>query len=690
MKNIINKVMSMTLVCSFCMGTLSFAESVSVKYSGTAEPDSMVSLMVVDKDADVANLSPDDLYVTDIQKADANGNFSKTIKFDESAIDAQGKLADYKVLSNIELEEQLLGEIYSFANFTVKPVEENGVLYVPIEETLDLIGGETVSYTYNEETRTYTGDANNGEFIIIMGEDTVEVDWVDVELPGVLKEINGINMMPAYAIKYLLKTGDVQYTSGSSMLRLSDGIKEKADEWYYDIADVVDQLPTPTKTIISPSHYLTESYRAGIYPKDTPNVTDTVVSVEIDGQSYRARQIDSNPNEYGEITSIQSHAWTNGEGLNKGEIGLLSFKARATKITDESGAANVNVMFENASTWNKAVSEQIPILGYWQQFYLPVYNAYHDMPGSYGSKFQICVGGKPMTIQIADLSIVSFGVNDEIKNLLMPEREGYKGIEDDHVWRQEAWNRIEKYRKEDISVEVVDAGGNPVKNASIGIKMTENEFMFGAALCESETLDGYLDLNTLRGQTLDGFMDKDMNTGVVADMLKAAGVVNTDASSGIKMVNEYLSRGKRTRGHTLYWDKESLMPFNRSKEMTYQEIYKQTMDYVRPLVYTMKGSLTQWDVLNEPHDSQDIRGRYHTTRLYTDLFKEVKKIDPEVKLYVNETGMEGKPSKSTQDRIPQFLNIVKQMQTEGAQIDGIGIQAHCTSYYYPQGFYHQL
>ena len=38
--------------------------------------------------------------------------------------------------------------------------------------------------------------------------------------------------------------------------------------------------------------------------------------------------------------------------------------------------------------------------------------------------------------------------------MLMPERDGYKGIEDDAVWRQEAKNRIEKYRKEDILIEV--------------------------------------------------------------------------------------------------------------------------------------------------------------------------------------------------------------------------------------------
>ena len=116
-----------------------------------------------------------------------------------------------------------------------------------------------------------------------MGEDTIEVDWVDIELPGILKEINGTNMMPAYAIKYLLKTDDIEYTSGNTYFGTGEGVKAKNEEWYYDIADVVDRLPEPTEIIMTPSWYISECYRAGIYPAGTPNVTDTVVRVEIDG-----------------------------------------------------------------------------------------------------------------------------------------------------------------------------------------------------------------------------------------------------------------------------------------------------------------------------------------------------------------------------------------------------------------------
>ena len=101
-------------------------------------------------------------------------------------------------------------------------------------------------------------------------------------------------------------------------------------------------------------------------------------------------------------------AWSVLNDFNKGEIGLLSFKARATEITDESGAANVRIMFEHATNWNKAVNEQVPITGEWKQYYFPVFNAYNDLPADWGSRFIFGVGGKSMTIQVAYFSIVSF------------------------------------------------------------------------------------------------------------------------------------------------------------------------------------------------------------------------------------------------------------------------------------------
>ncbi len=699
--------MSIILICSFFADTAAFAESVSVRYSGTAEPNSLVSLMVVDSDTDADALAAEDIHTTDILTTDENGNFEKTVDFDDAEIDdLTNKITNYKVMSNAaEINEEILGNRYGFASFTVSPVEENGVLYVPIEETLDLIGGETVSYTYNEDNKTYTGKANNGEFIIVMGEDTVEVDWVDIELPGILKEIGGTNMMPAYAIKYLLKTGDVVFTSGSKAFSLTEGVKEAGYDWDSNVlASKIDQLvDTDTRVVIDSSTDYGSIYSHD-WRQDGSTIHRTADASEW-GDVYTIENIPDNGATGGyELAIVIGSSGDREIVFENDHIGVFHFKARTVYTNDESGSALFQLALQRRAEGDSAIMQYSTALAEqtgvpydandgeqkWKDYYFLVDSGTTELVD--GSWIKIVPIGKAAKFEMCDIQLWDFGAradcDDKIE--LMKPMDGYKGIEDDHVWRQEAWNRIEKYRKEDISVEVVDASGNPVSGANIAVNMTENEFMFGAAISENEVLDEYLDLETTRGQMLDGFMNNDMNTGVAADNLKAGGIVSTDAAAGIEMINEFISRGKRVRGHAVFWDGESLMPFDRAKQMTYQELYKRTMDYVRPLAYTFKGRLSHWDVLNEPHDSNYIRTTFNTTRLYTDIFKEVKKIDPDVKLYVNETGMEGRPHKGYEDRVPNFLNIVKQMQAQGAPIDGIGIQAHCTKYNYPQGFYHQL
>ncbi len=512
-------------------------------------------------------------------------------------------------------------------------------------------------------------------------------------------------MMPAYAIKYILKTGDVQYSDGNEYFSLSEGVKEKGFDWDADhIGGKIDQLiDSNTRVVIDTAKGLGK-VAAYDWRQDATYI-NTIPNGSEWGNSYTIEHTpDIGATGGHELAIIMNSSNDDDILLKNDHIGLFHFKARAVYTTDESGSASFQLALQRRAqgdnailTYSTALSTQLSIplesgtsTQEWKDYYFVADAGSTELLA--GSWIKFVPVGKAAKFEVTDIQLYDFGLRKDCQDKieLMKPKPGYKGIEEDHVWRQEAWNRIEKYRKEDIEIEVVDGSGQPVKDASVAVKMTENEFMYGAAISESEVVDDYIDLNTVRGQKLDNFMDNDINTGVAADRLKAHGIIMTDAKAGINMINEFISRGKRTRGHAILWDGESLMPFNRTNQMTYQEIYKNYIDYTRAISHTFAGKLDQWDVVNEAYASNDIRTKYNTTRLYTDVFKEVKKIDPFVKIYINETGMEGRPHKGYNDMVPSYLNLVKQMKTEGAPIEGIGIQAHCTNYYYPQGFYHQI
>ncbi len=138
MKNICKRILSIGVSGAMLLGTVSaFAENVTVEYSGSVYPGELVGFMITSADADSKNPDRDDIHTTDIIKADENGNFYKSVTFDDAEIDAQtGEVTNYKVVSSADVTANVLSDIYRFGSFTVTPVVENGVLYVPMKKHL--------------------------------------------------------------------------------------------------------------------------------------------------------------------------------------------------------------------------------------------------------------------------------------------------------------------------------------------------------------------------------------------------------------------------------------------------------------------------------------------------------------------------------------------------------------------------
>lgn len=648
------------------------ADSVTLVYRGTANPGELISFLITDTDADYSNMTAENIIKTEVVEAGADGSFVWQTELSDAVLDENGLIINYKLKSNYPGFDINSG-IATYRVTIPGAIVYDDVVYVPIKKTLDELD---IEYTYDLSALTYAGKSVSGEVILTVGEYTAEIDWVDVELPAPIMQIGGMDMMPMYILEDMAKTTSLSYDKETSTVT-AECLRNENSQGEFDIKSILDTLPDGEEFLTQSELCMNIKGADGLqYLTITQAANNTLV-------------LETNFNEFGEIQDrIQAIKRIYGKTFNKGEVGLVSFKARATKIEDESGNAMATVVFENEDTWEKALNEQINIhSGDWQEFYLPVYNPYTDITA--GSRFIFDVGGrKPQTIEIKDLLFVNYGTSVDIETLRPSDSQPYKGMEEDHIWRKEAYRRIEKYRKEDMVITATDAQGNPVEGAIIDINMTDNEFMFGVALCDNEVVD--LDTSTKGGRILDSLIDNDFNTGVCGLEMKMGYVLDDGGVDGIRSANEFFSRGKRMRGHALYWDEEGEAGLDDFENLTYDEIYRRVMDHIRPTVYAYKGRLEHWDVINEPYDSHHTRVNFDTTRLYSDMFKEVKKIDPDVKVFVNETGIEGKADKNSIDRIPGFLDIVKRIQKEGAQVDGIGIQAHCQSYLYPQGFYHQL
>lgn len=559
-------------------------------------------------------------------------------------------------------------------------VIENSTVYVPLIETFFKLG---VYMEWNDELGCYYGQGNNGEIRVKMDEMTVDIDWVDVELPAPTKEINGVAMVPLYIVEDAVKTETPVYDEATNSIYIK--FPDITDEPYkkFSIESIEHSLPAGDELF----------KEEWLYNMDPATNSDYIVykTVDVEGMPFnKAASLEtlalpgnSVPTS---IYSIQLHKVVDTGDFLSGEVGLMTFWARATKITDESGKARFRLTYEiMGGAWNKAQNLTVSVGTEWKKYYLPIYSGNYNLYSG-GSHICFAVGAKPQTIEIADVHMRNFHNEVDYSTLNPAGGSDYKGIEENALWRKEAYRRIEKYRKNDMVVRVMDENGNPVPNAEIKADLTDNEFMYGLSLTYLEYVNLNVDDSTI-ARTRDYVLKNLTNTALDGGELKET---TSDFRKSIQYVNALYEYGKRQRGHCLTWNAVKIRQMEKYPDVTYEEMYDYLMRYITEEIWLFKGVMTQWDVLNEPVDSADMRVTYGT-QMFSDAFKLAKALDPKAKLYVNETGMEGHQSRDENMRADSLLRIITPMrENERAPIDGIGVQGHCVNYYYPQGFYQEL
>lgn len=560
------------------------------------------------------------------------------------------------------------------------------VVYVPMEDIFFKLG---IYMKWDGKERCYIGEGNNGEIRVAPGDERIEIDWIPIEMPGPVRMINGVCMVPLYIIEDAARTTPPTYDREAKRIDIAfPELKNVENYEEFKIEKILDQLPEGVDLLKPGQMFQVQT------DSSSSDALMRVEKVTVEGMPFtEALEIETYPTPDGSVPmasySIQKHIIIDGGDFNAGDVGLMTFWARAVKITDESGYARLRPAYEQLQYWHKAQEKEVTIGPEWKQYFLPMYNPTKTLLAG-KSHLTYSVGYKPQIIQIADLHLYNYGKAIDIE-MLEPGRTSanYKGMEEDHLWRKEAWRRIEKYRKNDMIVRVRDKDGNPIEGATVTADLTELEFMMGVALCWNEWLDLYPNesrVGAIRREAISLF-----NTGVSGNEMKDSGTLDL-YRRGAREINTILDWGMRARGHALAWD---LMKMESASimERGYFNIddYEYNANLLRREVaaeaWMFRGTVVEWDALNEPHDSSKFRKK-HGLGVFADVFKIAKAVDPKAKLIVNETGMEGRSNREQPTRATGFLRIPEEMRNKyRAPIDGIGIQGHCVNYHYPMGFW---
>jgi len=234
---------------------------------------------------------------------------------------------------------------------------------------------------------------------------------------------------------------------------------------------------------------------------------------------------------------------------------------------------------------------------------------------------------------------------------------------------------IERHRKGDFTLRLVDGRGQPLRNVAVRLEQTGNDFLFG---CNAFMVDGYD--SPEKNRAYETAFARLFNYASVPfywkDLEPQPGQVRFAANSPKiyrrpppDAVLAFCQRHNLTpKGHTLVWNtpKHSI-PAWLPKDSTERD--RLTTQRIQQIAGRYGASIPIWDVLNEAiHDRGEPMPPNYEFKAFRDA---ARFFQAGTQLLINETtnawGNAG---------LRDYKALIQKLLAQGARIDGIGLQFH--------------
>lgn len=305
--------------------------------------------------------------------------------------------------------------------------------------------------------------------------------------------------------------------------------------------------------------------------------------------------------------------------------------------------------------------------------------------------------------------------------------ENYWGESNGSLWREEALKRIEKYRKENIEINVYNQNGEKLNIKNLSIKMKNNKFLFGTAINQMNT---------------ESISKKYFNMILSENSYKWKVTEQYGYNTADKLYKYASDNNYTLKAHTLWWDyiyssklkelvksedKEKITfeyIYNKynEKEITEEEtnnLFNNLKQEFENIVYahiqeevSMYPNVQEWDVVNEITNLQFFKYYLYDRHLLDDdnfltddtkynvrfndneeyynfivnCFNKTREINPNAKLILNDEKVKGYNNSRQYEEIKEVIKKLKNT------IDAFGIQCHINNKYSmsPQSYFNQI
>ena len=573
--------------------------------------------------------------------------------------------------------------------FKNKPTLSGDTIMCELEPVFDAFG---IKYSYNgisekiscKKDAKYSLDA-------VMGESTCEADLCIVELDAPFERKGNRTIMPLDSVCYIYNI--VIDRSDLSRVVLSE--KEKEEEFDYNgaMSELVSSVDDSWSMyegedgFFKAATHETETDGTVWWKEEEVKVDDPKVGVD---KATRIEVINLPQTSYAkQIRNVPD------KEVPQNALVLVTFWARSIYADNDTGQARANVVWENTKGWAKTINETFLIPNEWEKFHLYAPIVMTQPANQFQLGFRFCHNRQIFEVADFKMTIIPNGASME----LPAKTADYQGCEDDAIWRKEALKRIEKYRKNNMLIKVVDEEGNPIKDAKVEADMTRFEMNFGSLGWGTSFVprfDTYNKQNPETNELWEQLLANGFNTIVLGNENKATQYNQTYIAN---FINYCIENDLEYRAHAYGWDTTSadqLLPKWKNDpivrgyhhESVIRDRHQEQINLMATYAQSTNKTPMEIDVHNEvaSHYDRALDPEYATgLDELVHYFKIAREINPDSVLVLNEATFGGiEPGQGRTDLFPDLCKALKEM---GCPFDALGMQGHIGQANYPYYWY---
>lgn len=359
-----------------------------------------------------------------------------------------------------------------------------------------------------------------------------------------------------------------------------------------------------------------------------------------------------------------------------GDVLIIKLDVRATAKDPSTQEAAVMLVAQQSDAPYEVDDETVVLAtGKWTTHELPLRLKRNYTAGQMhvALNFGVC----RQRVQVRNISCSNVGQRESTRGLRKPAVT-YEGREPDAPWRAAAAQRIERIRKADLKLRVMDAAGKPIAGAKVQYKLRRHEFPFGTAVTTGRLLGDSPDDEKYRE-----ILKKYFNSAVFENDMKWPAWAGEHGDAAVhqarvdRAVDWLRANNIEVRGHCVVWPELQRLPEN-VRELVRQRNLKALRAAIdqraADIVGRFAGRVADWDVINEPTTHASLQ-QLGGIDLLAECFRASAKADPAAKLYLNDFMLFSYGALNG-GRIDELFDMAKQIKDSGAPIHGVGEQAH--------------